>query len=233
MIYAMSDLHGQYVKYVAMLEKIGFSDDDMLFVLGDIVDRGSGSAQILYDMTLRPNIYPILDNHDMMAAHMLARLCVDVSEENIETSLNAGTLRELSLWQMDGGSETLASFQKLDQESRRSLIEFFDEFSLYEELTIAGRKFILVHGGIPYEKKDIPLELQNEGDLLTCRPDYDKRYYTDRILVTGHTPTFLIDDRFDGRILQENGHIALDCGAAFGRPLGCIRLDDLQEFYVT
>ena len=40
MIYAMSDLHGCYNLYVKMLEKINFSDEDTLYLLGDYVDRG-------------------------------------------------------------------------------------------------------------------------------------------------------------------------------------------------
>ena len=33
-IYAMSDLHGCYDKYIKMLEKISFSDSDTLYILG-------------------------------------------------------------------------------------------------------------------------------------------------------------------------------------------------------
>ena len=44
--YVMSDLHGQYELYREMLKKIEFdSGVDMLYVLGDILDRGSGSLK--------------------------------------------------------------------------------------------------------------------------------------------------------------------------------------------
>ena len=36
MIYAMSDLHGEYEKFLAMLEKIQFQDSDTLYLLGDL-----------------------------------------------------------------------------------------------------------------------------------------------------------------------------------------------------
>ena len=39
-------------------------------------------------------------------------------------------------------------------------------------------------------------------------------------------------DKYKGKIFMLNGHIALDCGAAYGLPLGCLRLDDMKEFYV-
>ena len=45
MIYAVSDLHGCYEKYIKMLEKIQFRETDTLYVLGDVVDRGYDSAK--------------------------------------------------------------------------------------------------------------------------------------------------------------------------------------------
>ena len=41
-----------------------------------------------------------------------------------------------------------------------------------------------------------------------------------------------INPGYKGKIFMLNGHIALDCGAAYGLPLGCLRLDDMKEFYV-
>ena len=35
-----------------------------------------------------------------------------------------------------------------------------------------------------------------------------------------------------GFIYQANNHIAIDCGCVFGGRLGCIRLEDMKEFYV-
>ena len=40
MHYAIADLHGAYDRYLWMLEEIGFSDADTLYILGDVVDRG-------------------------------------------------------------------------------------------------------------------------------------------------------------------------------------------------
>ena len=41
--YVMSDIHGNYRAYKAMLEKINFNREDMLYILGDILDRGPKS----------------------------------------------------------------------------------------------------------------------------------------------------------------------------------------------
>ena len=39
MTYAVSDIHGCYDKYKALLEKLDLKEDDRLYVLGDVVDR--------------------------------------------------------------------------------------------------------------------------------------------------------------------------------------------------
>ena len=68
-------------------------------------------------------------------------------------------------------------------------------------------------------------------DFIIGEPDYDQTYDPDVYYVTGHTPTLLIETGHCG-IWQKNNHIAIDCGVAFGMPLGCLRLDDMKEYYV-
>ncbi len=232
MTYVMSDLHGQYEKFLQMLDTIHFSDDDDLYILGDVVDRGPQSVELLRDMSMRMNVFPILGNHDMTAALLLKKLCVEITEDNYASQLNPEILKILAMWQMDGGQVTLDGFKKLSVDEREVLIEYLEEFTPYETVEAAGNRFILVHGGIPYEKRNLPLSKQSVHELVIERPNYTKRYYNDVYLVTGHTPTINIGEEYRGRIYRGNGHIAIDCGAGFGMPLGCIRLDDFKEFYV-
>jgi len=232
MTYVMSDLHGQFEKYKAMLEKIGFTDDDDLYVLGDAVDRGPQPVELLTDMSMRPNVFPILGNHDMTAALLLGKLCAEITEDNYATQLNAELLKILAMWQADGGQTTLDGFKKLSPDDREALLDYLGDFAPYEVVRMDDRKFLLVHGGIPYGKRSIPLKEQSVHELVTERPDYGKRYFKSTVLVTGHTPTNLIEGAEGGRIFRQNGHIAIDCGAGFGGPLGCIRLEDMKEFYV-
>ena len=60
----MSDIHGCFDKYQAMLREIGFSSRDTLYVLGDVIDRGPDGIKILQDMNRRPNVVPILGTHE-------------------------------------------------------------------------------------------------------------------------------------------------------------------------
>lgn len=233
MTYVMSDLHGQYEKYLQMLALIRFSEDDDLYVLGDVVDRGPQSVELLRDMSMRANVFPILGNHDLTAALLLKKLCTEITEDNYSSHLTAEILERLVLWQMDGGQTTLDGFRKISADERVALIEYLEDFSPYETIEVAHNRFILVHGGIAYEKRNLPLSRQSVPELVTERPDYTRRYFQSAYLVTGHTPTVNIRKELRGRIFRENGHIAVDCGAGFGMPLGCIRLDDFKEFYVS
>ena len=231
MTYLMSDLHGQYDKYIRMLETIRFSDRDDLYVLGDVVDRGPEPMAILRDMSLRVNVFPILGNHDAAARIILSRLNTEITEENAGTQIDAEFLDAVRLWLSDGGSATLEDFRRLSPEEREDALEYLGEFMPCDEIEAGGVRYVLAHAGIEHFSQWRPLSDYDPVDFIDGRCDYGRRYFPDRILVTGHTPTLHIDPAYEGRIWQGRGHIALDCGAGFGMPLGCLRLEDMREFY--
>lgn len=63
----MSDIHGHYDAYMKMLELIQFSEDDTLYILGDIIDRGPNPVKILLDLMKRTNVRILAGNHCHMA----------------------------------------------------------------------------------------------------------------------------------------------------------------------
>ena len=168
----------------------------------------------------------------LLAFSLLHLMCVEAAPLTVcdFESYPIGT--QWTMWQMDGGNKTLAEFKELDRDTKLAVIEYLEEFSPYEELHVNGREYLLVHGGVPLHKVSLPMEEQSLGEILTERPDYSVRYFEDKYLVTGHTPTVSIADEYDGKMYLKNGHIAIDCGAGFGKALGCIRLEDHAEFYV-
>ena len=50
--YVISDIHGNYEKYKRLLEMIDFKDQDTLYVLGDVIDRGPEGIKVLKDFDL-------------------------------------------------------------------------------------------------------------------------------------------------------------------------------------
>ena len=90
-----------------------------------------------------------------------------------------------------------------------------------------------MHGGLGGFRPDKKIEEYSPYELVWERPAYDTPYFPDVYVVTGHTPTQLIEiNPKPGYIFKGNHHIAIDCGSY--RPdgrLAAIRLDDEKEFY--
>ena len=101
----------------------------------------------------------------------------------------------------------------------------------YQEIQIQGRKFLLAHT-VPEKETMLKSAKIAPYDYIFGEPEYEKVYFDDTVIVTGHTPTGFIDPHYTGRIWKGNNHIAIDCGAVFGNPLGCICLDTMKEIYV-
>ena len=233
MIYVMSDLHGCYDKYKQMLKKIKFNSEDTLYILGDAVDRGDDGIKILLDMMKRPNVVPMLGNHEYMAYSVLKKFNVEITAYNYNSHLDTEAIEMYENWMFNGGITTSQAFAKLDKATRDSIMEYLREFELYEELEVNGNTFVLVHGGLVGFEEDKELNEYDIHDIIWGRCDYVKQYYKDKYLVTGHTPTYNIDENYKGRIYRQNNHIAIDCGVVFGATLGCICLDNFEEFYIV
>lgn len=232
MTYVIADIHGDFDRYTAMLEKICFDEErDVLFVLGDVIDYGEGGFQILLDMCSRPNVYPILGEHEVMALPLLQKLGTNASMEAV-AGFDPETMQQFVKWGKNGGQESVRAFLALEPDDREWLLEYFEEFTPYEEIEVGGKTYVLVHAGLDNFSASRDLEEYDIEELVTVSPDYSRPYFADKILVTGHKPTVEIHPGSKGKIFTLNNHIAIDCGAAYGLPLGCLRLDDMAEFYV-
>ena len=233
MVYVMSDIHGEYEKYKAMLEKINFIDDDVLYVLGDVIDRGPEPVKILIDMSLRHNVYPIFGNHELMALDVLKALAVDVTEENYATHMTTEIINKMYVWQENGGDITLSKFKALPNEERQSLIEYMEEFAPYEICKIGNKKFILAHStlGADFDERK-SLDSLNFAFLAFDRTSYNRKFFEDdnTFVVSGHTPTITIHS--SPTVYRCCNNITIDCGAVFGGRLACLCLDTMEEYYV-
>ena len=232
--YVISDIHGQYDMFMKMLEKISLKDEDTLYVLGDVLDRGPHPIRTLRKLMEMPNAICIVGNHELMALECLKFLMQEVTEESL-AGLDREMLEGYLIWiQHNGGQTTLDEFRTLDASSRRDVIDFIREFDIYEEITVADRDYLLVHAGLGnfYPGKDI--EDYSLADLVWSRAEYDIEYYPDKYVVTGHTPTQGIPGNPNpGYIYRQNNHIAIDCGCYIpGGRLAAICLDTGEEHYI-
>ena len=229
--YVISDLHGNYEAYRAILKKINFSEHDVLYVNGDVMDRGKGSIKILQHMMMQPNIYPILGNHEYMACQCLRFLMEEITEESI-ADMDSGMLEGLLEWQNIGGQQTMDEFHKLSEDEKWDIMDYLEEFTLYEEVIVNGKIYVIVHAGLDNFSPERDLEDYGLHELIFKSPDYAKVYFKNKYLVTGHLPTRVIEGNAKpDHIYRANNHIALDCGAGFGGQIGAICLETGEEFY--
>jgi len=229
--YVISDLHGNYEGYMKILKLIDFSDGDTLYVNGDVIDRGMDGIKIFQHMMMQPNIYPILGNHEYAAATCLQFLMKEITEESIG-DIDKVTIKNLLEWQEIGGKCTMEAFYKLSSEEKQDIVDYLEEFSLYEEVVIDGKHFVIVHAGLTNFALDRPLDDYELYELIFTAPNYDTVYFPDKYLVTGHLPTKAIEGNpRANKIFIHNNHIAIDCASGYDGCVGCICLDTFEEFY--
>lgn len=225
MIYVISDIHGCYSEYLKLLEMIDFNDNDILYVLGDVIDRGEHSIQVLKHMMLYPNIIPIVGNHEYMALMVLKKLCVEIDGYNVEEYLCEEDMMNYMNWCIDGGYKTIEEFRKLSLEEKYDILDYLEEFSLYEEIEVHGKEYILVHAGIEPFDRNKNIDDYDISEMIFKAPNYDEIYYNDKIVINGHRPTM-------DKIIKQNNHIAIDCGCVFGGSLAVYCLDTEEVWYV-
>ncbi|MBQ8237345.1 MAG: metallophosphoesterase [Oscillospiraceae bacterium] len=233
MIYVTSDLHGfRPETFQALLARAGFSDDDFLFILGDVIDRGEHGAALLLWLTQQPNMQLILGNHEalLLACRFLFRA---VNEDSL-ADLTGEHLLLLENWMQNGGSPTLAGFRKLlrdDPDLVEGILEYLEDAPLYETVETGGRQYVLVHSGLGNFRPDKDLDDYTAEELLMTRPTPDDAYWNGTTVVFGHTPTEYFSEASRGRAFRTPTWICIDTGAArCGTPM-LLRLDDEREFY--
>ena len=231
MIYVIGDIHGNKEKYDEMLKKISPKDTDAVFVLGDVIDVGEDSVAILQDMMYRANIYPVLGEHEYMAKKILPLISDAKSLDEAKDMLSGDDKADFEKWLTMKSEKTVSDFLALDEEDKESIIDYLSEFQPFEEVEANGKTFVLVHSGIDNFEDGKELEEYSEEDFVFAKTDYSKVYFRNKYLVTGHMPTVAINQKLMGKVYSKNGHIAIDCGAAYGGKLAAICLDALKLYY--
>ena len=233
MTYVISDLHGYPLeKFKKLLEKAEFSDDDFLYILGDVIDRnGDGGVEMLCWLLEQPNIQLILGNHEAMLLS-----CKFIFDEITDESINAMTnekIEILNTYMLNGGDITLKALRGLNKTSPKTIADILDyifDAPLYEAITIGENDFLLVHSGVDNFDKNKKLSQYSSGDFLWAWPEIEDEYFDDIITVFGHTPTMSYGEEYTGKIIKTKTWINIDVGAGFGQEPVLLRLDDFKEF---
>ena len=223
MTYVVSNLHGDYDKFTALLQEIKFKDSDLMYILGDIVDYGDQSMELIADLSVRLNVYAVAGEHDYRAARMLTGF--DKMLKNGATP-DADYIAEMTEWVQDGGQATLDGFRGLDEEQREGVLDYLCDLALFEEAEVKGKQYLMVHAGIADYSEDSDLEDYLPEDFFSEPLDGEFPLMEDTTVIVGHVPTK------NGKITYGEGSIFIDCGVVNGGKLGCLCLENGEEFYV-
>ena len=235
MVYVAGDLNGCLSDWKKLTKKIALHNKDMLFLTGNVIGGDDEPVKLLFDLMGRTNVFPVMGYKEFRFSECMSKISPGATKENFMSELDEYTMNTLAEFIKNGGNTVFEQYMALCDEDRQSILEYLEEFSLYEELTVKKRKFVLTHSGLAgFDANKEPGDYEL-FDYLLARHAPEEKLYNDRILVFGHTPTFEFGDKYKGRIIKTESFINVDCGAMYrdmGGRLGCVRLDDFEEFYV-
>lgn len=224
-IYCMGDIHGR-ADLLAQMQKHIADDlerrpnrENLIVYLGDYIDRGPQSAQVL-DLLAKPAPAPhfaLRGNHETMMLDFLS------------------DARRLDMWRRLGGMETLVSYG-IDvkdvamglgyEETRQTLLSRLPERHLNllknMRLSLEVDDYFFCHAGV---RPGIALEAQSEEDLTTIRHDFlASNENFGKIIIHGHTPVAEPEIR--------DNRINIDTGAFASGRLTCLVIEPTGFFFL-
>jgi len=189
--FVIGDVHGQYDGLMLLLDEINPQFDDQLFFLGDLIDRGPQSAEVV-TWVMQSGHACLKGNHEQM--------CLEAHNASEASMLWQG-------WIINGGSRTLDSYGENGIPNEH--LRWMNHLPLYLDLGDAW----LVHAGL-----DPHLSIEDQGALEFCwirEPFHSSTqpYFAQKTIITGHTITFVFPGVQPGQIAQGAGWLDIDTGA--------------------
>lgn len=207
-IYVMSDIHGDYDAFNYALKAVDFNNQNKLILLGDYIDRGSQSLQVLEKIYELEKNYPdqvltLLGNHELMFLNWLdnpADLMYAQGFYNLEYSITLISLTSVADYNYF--SNLLADGEIMDAseymankvlEKHQYLIDWLEEKR--EELYYETKNQIFVHAGID-EEADEFWSFETDDDTLVWKyPATTGKFYKD--IIAGHVSSDEVADDLD------------------------------------
>lgn len=211
-----------------------------IFILGDLIDRGRYSQEVLKVVSeVKSNIPTIifLGNHE----DMFLDFVLDTKRYEPE------------IWLYNGGKTTLESFNanimSNDENYFRDFCRenilgrfasIFDSLKIFKELSLGNKKYLLSHAGGFYGDK-LPEELYNALNVMdktTFFPfiwdreaDFRTERYHDFSIIHGHNPTKKISfQNPDTPYINGDISINIDTGCVYGYSLSSVFINSEGDF---
>lgn len=192
-VFAVSDIHGNLDFLQGLLQKINFTPHDILFVIGDILEKGRRSLdtlRFLMELSKTHTVYCLRGNCDQITIDFMEH--AGWPEELLWNVLCYWRERGLLMQMAEEGGLTLHGPQ--DFPALRELVRtrFAAELAFLTSMpaVIETEEYIFVHGGIPcehgWEKMDVHTLLKND-DFVNQGRSFQKW------VIVGHWPVTLYD----------------------------------------
>ena len=226
MRYIVSDIHGEYELFVRLLKHISFSEEDEMYICGDVIDKGQQPIRLAKLISSKDNIHCIIGNHEyafLKYYHSILETSPDDFDE---------VLRKLQNYFPEDGH--LLNWD---------LVDWFDGLPTY----IEEDDFICVHAGIPInsDQQLVLLEEVSVEQLVHDRRFKEPRaiHVSPKCVFFGHTQTDCIcgESKVLGyrrnkdappKTIKDYYKIHIDTGAWSNGVLGCVCVDTLKVYYV-
>ncbi|MGL4209583.1 MAG: metallophosphoesterase family protein [Candidatus Adiutrix sp.] len=201
-ILAIGDIHGCHEKLEKMLNTLSWNPNngDLLVFLGDYIDRGPHSYEVISTLTALiaqhpKNVLPLMGNHEKMFLDFISGLRIPHAYG-------------------DGVANTVRSFAARDHALTTGHLRFLRNLHLYHETS----DYIFVHAGL---RPGVSISQQTPEDMLWIRDEFlNSDYDFGKTVVFGHTP-------FQEPFVSRN-RIGIDTGAVFGGALTAVILPERQ-----
>tara|TARA_B100001996_G_scaffold131422_1_gene99922 strand:- start:114 stop:917 length:804 start_codon:yes stop_codon:yes gene_type:complete len=197
-IWVIGDVHGHFKTFQVLVKKLELNENDVVVMLGDLIDRGPESAQIVHFVRTTRNFYSIRGNHEQMMIEGFddALFFKERNEDSRIWYHNGGAYTEFSYLVQYGNDTESCEQAKNDVEWMKSLPT---------EIVLDDWRF--VHAGY---NPNHDVEGQDEVFHMYVRKIfYSSKFPIDpkRTILFGHTPTFKYlhkDDLKAGKIWESD-----------------------------
>lgn len=228
-IFVISDIHGMYKQFDELLQY--WNKEDMLVILGDLVDRGLQAREVVQRVLALKKAYPTQvivcqGNHDEMLLDFF------------KTPSDS-----YQLYRQMGGEPTIQSFLdglKLTETpytpfEKASVIQanYAEEMALLREAQPYAEigSVLFTHAGFDSNLANYRQTFTN--DFLWIREHYLKPNLTPFVNVFGHTPTIIIHKSVDVWVSEDKRYIGIDGGAFLTGQLNAVLLSEKGELLET
>jgi len=204
-IIGISDIHGEYEKLCLVLDRLAPQKDDTIVFMGDYIDRGSNSRQVVDKIIEMQNVCNCVY---LIGSHEYALLHSDSDE-----------YYNYLFWNY-GGPQTVQSYGSYENIFKIHG-EFFRSLKFYHRID----NYLFVHAGV---NPNYPLEEQDEIDMVYIRRNfYEHKHNFPYKVIFGHTD-------FDVPQVQAD-KICIDtgCGKYENAPLTAFVSENGKEYFVN